>query len=232
MFGTKATEPSCKNDRNGRVKALVEAPTRLKTQMSKTETKSPAPAPGFSLADIAKIAELDKAFTKKPRNLVVAQSAQVKLKLQKKQNALFVFLKKPKSQPTTPLHSVLFAASPPELRAVTEIYEGELQYCHKSRPLEVLRLPMEVMQDPANINWCVDVIKQSSESKTQPMPDMTRELVVLYANSIRSETTAVKTTSPQGDEITTYHTTLNKPDGTKEEAVSVSIKSAASTLPN
>lgn len=198
--------------------------------MSESESKSQAP--GFSLTDIAKIAELDKAFTKKPRNVVYADNPQVTLKLQKKQNALFVFLKKPKSQPTTPLHSVLFAASPPELRAATEIYEAELRYCHKSRPLEVLRLPMEVMQDPANINWCVDSDKQSPESKTQPMPDMTRELVVLYANSIRSETLAFKTASPQGDEITTYHTTLNKPDGAKEEAVSVSIKPAGSTLPN
>lgn len=197
--------------------------------MSKPESKSP----GISINDLIKLAGIDEAFTKKPRNLVVADNPQVTLKLQTKQNALFVFLKKPKVEPTTPLHSILFAASPPELKAATEIYEAELRYCHASRPLKVLRLPMEVMQDPANINWCVDFDKQSSESKTQPMPDMTRELVVLYAHNIRSETTAVKTAIPQGDEVTTYHTTLNKPDGTKTEAVSVSIKSATtSTLPN
>lgn len=200
--------------------------------MSESESKSPAPAPDCSIADIAKIAQLDKAFTKKPRNVVYADNPQVKLKLQKKQNALFVFLKKPKSQPVTPVHKVWFAASSPELRAATEIYEAELQYCHKSRPLEVLRLPMEVMLDPIDINWCVDMNSSEAPPKSQPMPDMTRELVVLYANSIRSETLAFKTASPQGDEITTYHTTLNKPDGTKEEAVSVSIKPAGSTLPN
>lgn len=196
------------------------------------ETSPEPPSPGVSIDDLIKIAGIDKAFTKKPRNLVVADNPQVTLKLQKKQNALFVFLKKPKTEPTTPLHRILFAMSPPELKAATEIYEAELRYCHASRPLEVLRLPMEVMQDPANINWCVDYDKQSSESKNQPMPDMTRELVVLYANNIRSETMAVKTATPQGDEITTYHTTLNKPDGSKQKAVSVSIKPAGSTLPN
>jgi len=205
------------------------------------DAPSKSPNQGFTVADLAKVAGMDKAWTKKPCNLVFANKQQIKLKLQKKQNALFVFLKKPKAEPETPLHRILVAASPPELKAVTKIYEGELWYCHESRPGEVLSLPMEVLLDPVNINWCVVDAKQSSEAPTltlnqgseaptlvQPMPDMERELVVLYTHNIRSETLASKTKTPQGDEITTYHTTLNKPDGSTEKTVSISVK----TLPN
>lgn len=230
------------------------ASTKNTTQMAKSETEAKKTL-GASIDDLTKVAAMDKAWTKKPCNLVFANKQQIKLKLQKKQNALFVFLKKPKAEPETPVHRIYMAASPPELKAVTEIYEGELRYCHESRPGEVLSLPMEVMLDPFNINWCVVDAKQSSEAPTltlnqgseattstlnqsseattlvQPMPDMERELVVLYTHNIRSETLASKTKTPQGDEITTYHTTLNKADGTTEKTVSISIKTAAS-LPN
>ncbi len=201
------------------------------TQMAKpgVETKQAREA---SIADLVKIAGMNEAFTKKPRNVVYADSSQVTLRLQKKQNALFVFLKKTRTEPKTPLHSVLFAASPPELRAVTEIFEGELRYCHKSRPGEILRLPMEVMRDPFHLNWCLDDTKHAETATTQPMPNMTRELVVLWTENIRSDTLAFKAKTPNGDEITAYHTTLNKPDGSKEQTVSMSIKPAASNLPN
>ena len=233
--------------------------------MAKSETEAKKTL-GASIDDLTKVAAMDKAWTKKPCNLVFANKQQIKLKLQKKQNALFVYLQKLKAGPETPLHRVFVAASPPELKAVTKIYEGELRYCHESRPGEVLSLPMEVMLDPFNINWCVVDAKQSSEAPTltlnqgseaststanqgseaststanqgsgattlvQPMPDMERELVVLYTHNIRSETLASKTKTPQGDEITTYHTTLTKTDGTTEKTVSISIKTAAS-LPN
>lgn len=210
------------------------------------DTSSKSPNQGFTVTDLAKVAAMDKAWAKKPRNVVFADKRQIKLKLQKKQNALFVYLQKPKTEPETPLHRVFVAASPSELKAATKIYEGELRYCHESRPGEVLSLPMEVMLDPGNINWCIIedaktpnqgseaptlTLNQSSGATTQPMPDMERELVVLYTHNIRSETVAAKTKTPQGDEIATYHTTLNKSDGTVEKTVSVSIKTAA-PLPN
>ena len=53
--------------------------------MAKSETEAKKTL-GASIDDLTKVAAMDKAWTKKPCNLVFANKQQIKLKLQKKQN--------------------------------------------------------------------------------------------------------------------------------------------------
>lgn len=167
----------------------------------------------------------DKPWTKQPRKVTYVQTSQPRIDMNE-QNALFVFLKKQKQKPEALYHQLFMATVPPSMLPSVKIYEAELQYHHHSRPTEILRLPMEVMIDPAKINWC---IMNNEKTRSQPMPDMSRELLVLLANNVRSETVELKAKIPGVGEATVYNTTLNKPDGSQEVSTAVSIKGADPT---
>lgn len=166
----------------------------------------------------------DKLWAKQPRKVTYVDTPKPRIDMST-QNALFVFLKKQKSTPEVRVHKEFLALQTPYVQGSFVFFDAELQYSHQDRPGSILRVPMEVMMNIAKIYWC----KLDNWKVNQPLPDMSRELLVLFAENIRSETVATQTTIPGIGNATFYKTTLNKADGSQAVSEAVCIHGAHPT---